>query len=279
MIKQSGQSANRFSRIETRDAWPQPLPDAAFAKRGGRPGADKARGNPARMVEEVLPFTVRLVGGDEDLSKAVRIRHSAYARHLPVFAESLKTPEPTDTESGVVVLLAESKLDGSPLGTMRIQTNEFKPLSLEQSIKLPDWLQGKRLAEATRLGVTDGKGGRLVTTVLFKAFYLYCKLVNIDWMVIAGRAPIDRQYARLMFDDVFPEMGLIPLVHAGNLPHRIMASKVSTAEARWTAGNNPLFDFAFRTYHPDIELGERRVPRFSPRPTPDVLPRGITFPM
>ena len=29
----------------------------------------------------------------------------------------------------MAVLLAESKLDGSPLGTMRIQTNRFQPLA------------------------------------------------------------------------------------------------------------------------------------------------------
>ncbi len=234
------------------------LPQTGFAVTDDLPHASQLK-----MVEEVLPFTVRLVGDDDDLSKAIKIRYSAYARHLPAFAETLKVPESTDGDEGVVVLLAESKLDGSPLGTMRIQTNEFRPLSLEQSIQLPDWLNGRRLAEATRLGVTDGKGGRLVTTVLFKAFYLYCKLTGIEWMVITGRAPIDRQYERMLFEDVFPGSGFIPLAHVGNLPHRVMTSCVATAEARWTMAHNPLFDFAFRTFHPDIELGERRAPRFS----------------
>lgn len=244
------QPSVRFSESATR------LPQTGFAV--------NLEPAPPKMIEEVLPFTVRLVGDDDDLNKAVKIRHSAYSRHLPLFAETLKLPESIDSDEGVVVLLAESKLDGSPLGTMRIQTNELKPLSVERSIRLPDWLKGHRMAEATRLGVTDGKGGRLVTTVLFKAFYLYCKLTGIEWMVIAGRAPIDRQYQRLLFEDVFPGSGYVPLAHAGNLPHRIMCSSVDTAEARWTAAKNPLFDFAFRTFHPDIELGERRAPRFSP---------------
>lgn len=207
------------------------------------------------LAEELLPFTVRLVRNQDDLSKAVEIRHSAYARHLPGFAQTLKSPETADAEDGVVVLLAESKLDGSPLGTMRIQTNEFKPLCLEQSVELPDWLKTLRLAEATRLGVTNEKVGRLVTTVLFKAYYLYCHQIGTDWMVIAGRSPIDRQYARLLFDDVFPGLGFIPLRHAGDLPHRIMSSNVETAESRWAAAKHPLFDFAFRTHHPDIKLG------------------------
>jgi hypothetical protein len=141
---------------------------------------------------------------------------------------------------------------------MRIQTNRFKPLAVEQSIQLPEWMKGKHLAEATRLGVTDGKGGRLVTTVLFKSFYLYCKQIGVEWMVVTGRAPIDRQYERLLYTDVFPGAGFIPLRHVGNLPHRVMCTETASCEARWAVAKNPLFDFAFRTYHPDIQVAERR---------------------
>jgi hypothetical protein len=242
MMNTTAVPGTHYHRIQTLDA---ALPAPALPN--GQP-----------LPVEQLPFTVRLVHDAQDLEKAVQIRHSAYARHLPEFARSLKTAEREDTETGVTVLLAESKLDGSPLGTMRIQTNQFKPLVLEQSIELPAWMKGKRLAEATRLGVTDGKGGRLVTTVMFKSFYLYCKQIGVDWMVIAGRAPLDRQYERLLFTDVFPGIGYIPLAHASNLPHRVMCSETATAEARWTAAKNPLFDFAFRTHHPDILVAERR---------------------
>jgi hypothetical protein len=207
------------------------------------------------MAQEILPFTVRVVRNAHDLSKAVDIRHHAYARHLPDFAESLKSPEAADTEDGVIVLLAESKLDGSPLGTMRIQTNEYAPLCLEQSIVLPEALRVQRLAEATRLGVTNERGGRLVTTMLFKAFFLLCQQNQIDWMVVTGRAPVDRTYDRLLFNDVFPGIGYMPIRHVGNLPHRVMQFEVQTAETRWAAANHPLFNFIFRTNHPDLDLG------------------------
>ena len=252
MMKQTDLSGSRVAPIATRDANYEPRDPKNPLDLHGAPSPDQP------WPEELLPFTVRLVHDSDDLDKAVQIRHSAYARHLPKFAETLKTAEREDTESGVTVLLAESKLDGSALGSMRIATNQFKPLALEQSIELPDWMRGRRLAEATRLGVTDGKGGRLVTTVLFKSFYLYCKQVGVDWMVIAGRSPIDRQYERMLFTDVFPGVGFIPLAHASNLPHRVMCSETATAEARWTAAKNPLFDFAFRTFHPDIHVTERR---------------------
>ena len=206
------------------------------------------------MTEEMLPFTLRLVRTPAQLAKAVQIRHSAYARHLPDFAQTLKEPESADAEDGVVVLLAQSKLDGSALGTMRIQSNEFKPLCLEQSVDLPAEMSSRRLAEATRLAVTSDKVGRLVKAVLFKAYFLHCQNTAVDWMVIAGRSPIDRQYDRLLFEDVFPGMGYIPLRHAGNLPHRVMSFHIDSAKRRWAAVNHPMLDFMCHTHHPDIEL-------------------------
>lgn len=204
------------------------------------------------LTEERLPFTVRVVRNEEELWKAVQIRHSAYARHVPEFAETLTRPEPLDAENGVVVLLAESKLDGAALGTMRIQTNYFKPLTLEQSIILPDWLQGKTLAEATRLGITEDRSGRVVKTAIFKAFYELCANMGVEWMVVAGRSPIDRQYQRLLFEDVYAGQGFIPLKHAGNMPHRVMALRVPDVKPKWKAASHPLFDYFFRTKHADI---------------------------
>ncbi len=92
---------------------------------------------PAQAVaQEYLPFTVRVVDTEAALHKAVQIRHAAYARHIaPHLALALQAPEALDRVPGAVVLLAESKVDGSPLGTMRIQTNRHGPLTLEQSVE------------------------------------------------------------------------------------------------------------------------------------------------
>jgi len=254
-----------------------PMTSADFQPRRieTRPSRFGALSAPA-MTEESLPFTVRLVRDEDDLSKAVQIRHSAYARHLPEFAQTLKTAESADTEQGVVVLLAESKLDGSPLGTMRIHTNQFKPLCLEQSVELPAWLKKRRLAEATRLGIANEKGGRLVTTVLFKAYFQYCQQIGIEWMVIAGRAPVDRTYDRLLFEDVFPGRGYIPLLHANNLPHRVMSFNVDTAQDRWAAANHPLLSFMCHTHHPDINIDGTYRPYLASMTMPA---QGAAFPM
>ena len=213
-----------------------------------------------------LPFTVRVVRHDRQLRKAVAIRQRAYSRHLPALGEVLRAPEPQDRDPGCVVLLAESRLDGEPLGTLRIQTNRHCPLALESSVELPEWLAGASLAEATRLGIAEGRIGRMVKTMLFKAFYQYCVAADIDWMVIGARSPLDRMYQGLLFEDVFPG-SFIPLKHAGDLPHRILAFEMATAEARWRAARHPLLDLFVNTSHPDIE-DWGRVPafvRFEPR--------------
>ena len=220
------------------------------------------------IKKESLPFTIRVVSNAADLEKAVRIRHAAYMRHVPNFARDLRSAESSDSDPGVIVLLAESKLDASPVGTMRIQTNEFSPLALEETIALPDEMQGKRLAEASRLGVTHERVGRMVTMALFKAYFLYCQRQRIDSMVITARFPVDRHYDRLLFQDIFPNLGYVPIKHVGNMPHRIMSLQVGAAHDLWLEAKHPLFDFMINTYHKDINVGSTTVyqPQVQPRP-------------
>jgi GNAT superfamily N-acetyltransferase len=206
---------------------------------------------------ERLPFTIRRVQDADDLVKAVRIRHAAYARHVPDFARTLALPEDCDFGDDSVVLLAESRLDGSPLGTARLQTNLQHSLHVEDSIELPTWLQGRRLAEVSRLGVDSGRIGRLVKTALLKACVQYCRQNGIEWALATGRAPIDRQYEQLMFVDVFEDGQYVPLRHVGNIPHRVMAFDIDSIEARWAAAQHPLLDFFCHTRHPDIDMSAK----------------------
>lgn len=114
--------------------------------------------------------------------------------------------ESSDRDRGTVVLLAESKLDGAPLGTMRIQTNAYGPLAVEQSVHLPDHLAMSRLAEATRLGVAGGMVGRVVKVALCKALWMFCELHGIDYMVITARSPLDREHEAMLFKDISASM-------------------------------------------------------------------------
>jgi len=206
------------------------------------------------MAEEPLPFTIRVAGNERQLRKAVSIRQRAYGRHVPALAELLRVPEAKDHEPGCVVLVAESKLDGEPLGTMRIQTNRYRPLAIEASVALPAWLSGNVLAEATRLGIVEGRAGSVVKTMLFKALYLYCLAEGIEWVVIGARPPLERMYEGLLFNDVFPDKAYFPMKHGGNIPHRVLALEIAEADSRWRSARHPLYDLFTRTRHPDIDI-------------------------
>lgn len=218
--------------------------------------AARAAGRPI----ERLPFTIRRVETEADLLKAVKIRHAAYARHVPDFARSLAQPEAADYEDDTIVLLAESRLDGSPIGSTRIRTNLYRPLGVEESVELPSWLQGRRLVEATRLGIDEGRIGRVVKMALIKACFMYCEDNAIDYSVATGRPPVDRQYEQLLFSDVFPEQGAVPLRHVGNIPHRVMTFEIASFEQRYRDARHPLAKFFFDTQHPDIDVGPAAPP-------------------
>jgi hypothetical protein len=151
---------------------------------------------------------------------------------------------------------------------MRIQTNHYRPLALQQSVELPNWLHGASQAEATRLGVIGNRMGRLVKTALFKAYYQYCVLEEIEWMVIAARSPLDRQYEALLFQDVLPDGEFIPMRHAGNIPHRVLAFNIERSEATWSAAKHPLYDFVINTHHADIDVSGIRLPASATPPMP-----------
>lgn len=221
-------------------AVPAPLADAKVQRHARR---------------EWLPFRVRVASGEADLLRVARLRHDAYARHLPpALTQGLLQIDPLDREPGVAVLMAESKADGELLGTLRIQTNRHRPLVLEQSYALPAEMAQAPCAEVTRLAVAQQAESRLVKTVLLKAAYLWCERQGVRYVLVTARSPLDRQYARLMFRDVDPAQGFVPLAHVFGLPHRVMYCDIG--RARHDGAGHPLYPFWFETDHPDIDLGD-----------------------
>lgn len=213
-----------------------------------------ARTLPELPATEFLPFTVTCVRDEAELAKAVAIRRVAYGRHLPDLAARFATAEPSDTDGSSRILVAISKLDGKPLGSMRYRTNEFQPLDLEQSVTLPETLRSRVLTEATRLAVTHNAVGRTVKAMLLKAMFRQCELSGVDCIVAAARSPMDRFYQWLYFEDVFPGAEFIPMAHAGMIPHRVMNCDMAVTKKRWRQVNHPWYSLFFEMNHPDVEL-------------------------
>jgi hypothetical protein len=205
-------------------------------------------------AEQLLPFRVRIVRNEEQLGKAVRIRAEAYERHWPNLYLQLQSPEDQDRNPNSLIFLAESKNDGSAVGTMRVDTNLVTPLPITDAIELPNKIQRRPVAYVTRLGVKQGFQGSLVKLALFKTLHRYCLAKQLYWMLVGIRPPGDKDYVRLGFVDVYEEQQLVPIFSSGGVPVRLMAFEVISAERRWHETHHPLFKFMFDDYHPDIEV-------------------------
>ncbi len=201
-----------------------------------------------------LPFTIRIVRTEEHLSKAVEIRALSYGRHFPEVGERFRSPEEADRAAFSLVLLAEAKSDGEALGTLRIETNSKGPLAVEGLLPAHSPYSGRAIAFVTRLGVKNGPDASLVKLTLFKALHRYCLACQIDWIVVIARPPMDRQYVKLGFSDVYRPGTLIPIRWADNVPMRLMALESISCEREWRAAQNPLYKFMFVDYCPDIAI-------------------------
>ena len=200
-----------------------------------------------------LPFTIRKAASAGDLRLAAQVRQAGYARHAPGFAATLAAPEPQDTAADTVVLLALSKHDGRAVGTMRIQVNQPQQMTIAQQVKLPEWLDGQRLASASRLAVEQGMFSDTLRIALFKAFFLHAQQEQAAWSVVAARRAMARMYQGLLFRDIL-DGATFQLSPALDVPHQILALETASARRRWKLARHPLFSFMFETVHPDIDI-------------------------
>jgi hypothetical protein len=208
----------------------------------------------ACMSAATLSFTLRIASTMEDLHRACTVRAESYGHHLPACRELFAKPDAVDLESGTAVLICEDKTSGKVVGSARVQTSLRCDLPIERDVQIPASMARQGRAEITRLACVRG-ADKLVKVALFKGLYLYCHAVQARWMVIGARSPaLVRQYESLGFNDLYEDKRMVHLAHTGDVPHRVMAFDVVTAERTWLAAGNALYDFVFSTTHPDINL-------------------------
>lgn len=203
--------------------------------------------------KEHLAFRVD-VATEADMPKVAELRALSYGKHLPELGAKLVVPEASDFELGCQVFVAKSKLDDSVLGTIRAHTNAIRDLPLQASIALPERYNGTRMVEATRFCIKGKPGSSVVRAGLLKAMFEYCLKEGVDWLMAAGRHPIDRMYDGLLFEDIEEQNAFYPMAHASNIPHRVMCLPPSSGRDIWRRAEHPLYKFVCETNHPDIDI-------------------------
>jgi len=114
--------------------------------------------------------------------------------------------------------------------------------------------QLKTLAFVTRLGIRKRDDSQLIKVALFKALHRYCLACQIDSMVVTAKPPMDRQYLKLGFKDLFEPHKLIPIPWSNGIPTRLLALETFRAEQDWRATNHPLYKFMIEDFCPDIQI-------------------------
>jgi len=210
------------------------------------------------MSRQSLRFTVHRALSDVDLRAACAVRVASYGHHLPNVTSLWSEPDTLDRDPDTAVFVARDKASGEPVGTVRLATNSRRPTQIEHNAPIPSAIAGRLIAEVTRLAVLPGYADPVVKLGLMKATYLYCLAHQVRWMVIGARSDgLVRQYRRLGFTDV-ADGDSVPLAHAADLPHRLLAFDVTAAERNWHALQHSFYEFMVRSYHPDIRLFTRQ---------------------
>lgn len=170
----------------------------------------------------------------------------------------MRLAERDDARPDVLSIFAERKIDGQPLGSVRLQSNMTEPLRIEGETALPVAYDGLRLVEFMRLGVENGIAGRMVSSALVKAGFEICHACGIDYILAAGRRSVALIYQSMGFDDVLAGRTVL-LSYASHLPHGIFSIPVSDVDRRLPAKNPGLYRFMAQTHHPDIDIDYGRV--------------------
>jgi len=207
------------------------------------------------LHHELLPFTISVAETQEELLSACAVRAAAYGRRFEPLRSLFRLPDAIDALPGTLVVLATDKDSGRPVGTARVSTSAFAPLPIQHCAELPQSLDGRHLAEITRLAVDPAGSNRLVRQALWKTVYLLCVSQQVHQMVIGARnAALIRSYKSLGFEDVSPGGRPVALDYAGGLEHHVLCFDVPSIERVWLERRHSLYRWFFETHHPDIRI-------------------------
>jgi hypothetical protein len=200
------------------------------------------------------PYTIRIVRKPDQLQSAIDVRYQAYSEKLQALASKVRQPGPLDFEHGPVVLLAENRLTGEPVGTLRLNTGPSF-LDLLRDMALPANIVKERTAFVSRMAVTGPVQERqLVRNLMQKAVFQLCIAKQLNRILLLAVEPRERLFYRCGFSDVFPDGESRHPAFLDGFPIKALYADTYSMERLWRGEKHPLYEFLFRTFHPEIEV-------------------------
>lgn len=201
-----------------------------------------------------MRYAVKLIRTRDQLREVVDVRVLGYKKHIPTLAETLATPEDADFKKATVTIGCVDTATKQIVGSVRITLNQFEPLPLESVFKLDPQIASQNIAEASRLVVPSNSQARFVKLLLIKATYLYCHALQVKWVMLCAREPLDREYEKLGLVDVSTSGKFLLVPYIGQIPHRALGLNVVEAERNWSASKHPLYQFMAQHVHREIKI-------------------------
>jgi hypothetical protein len=204
-------------------------------------------------TNKALPFSVLLARRNDTSARIFATRLRSYGRHNDPLQDSehFRTQLINDD---AVLISAESKLSGECLGSIRIETNYSKQFYFEQEITTPELTVRNPSICASRLNVTNGRAGSLVRSALCKALYLYAHAVQAEHIYAFVDRPRARLYSRLGFVPAVAGNPELALECHNGLAFQLYKSDVTAFQSYLPSVDAEMFDFVFKTHHPDIKI-------------------------
>lgn len=200
-----------------------------------------------------LPFVVRLASSERDLLDVVSLRSKTYSRHNAPAARLVRSLEEEDLRGDGLILVARSKIDGTAIGSVRVQTRVQRPLMVESAMQLPHDVASANPIELMRGSITNGLPGRTVSASFAKATFLLCRKFAFSHVIVTCREPVDLMYRAYRFDELLGG-ALIELPYSPGARHKVLCLPMNEATERWRSQNPPLFELMLNIEDPDIQV-------------------------
>lgn len=218
-------------------------------------GADaSSASSPVSALSASTPYRVRIVRTEEQFRKALAVRREAYSKKHPELAADVAQSEHLDYTNNAIILLVEDSRDGRPLATLRLNSGAGVTAML-RDLNLPAETASPRMAYISRMAaVGSGREKSLARALANKALFQICMARQFDRMLILPALPRDKLYYRWGFTHVFPDGQPRKPAMLGGIEAHVLQLEVYAIERNWRNSNHALYDFIFRTFHPEIEV-------------------------